>query len=153
VADVHDPQTRSFNMSRVRSRGNATTELRFRQVIREARLTGWRRGYPLFGKPDFVFPAHHLAIFIDGCFWHGCARGCKPLPKDNPFWAKKVALNRKRDRVVTRALRRRGWTVIRIWEHELAERNVRALHRIRRALQSTIGPGTHARRSRSGGRS
>jgi len=59
-------------MSRVRSKGNNATELRLIQIFRDNRITGWRRNWPLKGKPDFVFPKKRIAVFVDGCFWHGC---------------------------------------------------------------------------------
>jgi DNA mismatch endonuclease (patch repair protein) len=138
MADVHDPTTRSFNMSCIRSRGNKTTELKLRQVLREAGITGWRRSYRLFGSPDFVFRQKRVAVFVDGCFWHGCARGCKPLPLDNPFWSEKIMQNRRRDRAVMRTLRGNGWRVIRIWEHELAGDCRKTISRIRRMLDVTV---------------
>ncbi len=71
------------------------------------------------GRPDFAFPARRVAVFVYGCFWHGCPRH-GTLPKSNArFWREKIARNRERDREVNRELRRRGWRVLRIWEHEL----------------------------------
>jgi DNA mismatch endonuclease (patch repair protein) len=91
----------------------------------------------IFGKPDFIFRRERVAIFIDGCFWHGCPRPKhSPLPKGNAdFWFKKLSANRVRDRLVTRTLRAMGWTVIRIWECDLVHRSSnRAVSRVRRAL-------------------
>lgn len=78
-----------------------------------------------------------LAVFVDGCFWHGCPQHSK-IPKANrPFWKRKLDNNRKRDRLITRTLKAKGWSVLRIWEHELAKKNQRrCLARIRRALAS-----------------
>src|SRR5262245_4474504 len=72
--------SRSALMSRVRSKGNATTELKLLKLLRLARLQGWRRNFRLLGNPDFVFPRQKLAVFVDGCFWHGhgCGRNLKP---------------------------------------------------------------------------
>ena len=135
MTDVHSPETRSFNMSRVRSRGNKSTELRFLQILKQAGITGWRRNYPLFGQPDFVFPKKRVAVFLDGCFWHGCPLGCKSLPASNrPFWAEKIDANKRRDRKVTRALRANRWSVIRIWEHDLKSNEKAVLRRIRHML-------------------
>lgn len=100
-------------------------------------ITGWRRDSKLQGKPDFVFPKPRIAVFVDGCFWHGCPKhGTKP--KTNAaFWRKKIARNRERDREVGQALRQRGWRVLRIWEHELKNTNKRRLlARLRRHLSS-----------------
>lgn len=134
MTDVHDPATRSFNMSKVRSSGNHSTELKLRTLLRSHHISGWRRGYPLFGKPDFVFPKNRLAVFVDGCFWHGCKRNCRPAPSNNEFWRKKIEANIRRDRLVTRELRKKGWTVLRIWEHELRSQRDAPIRRIMRCL-------------------
>ena len=69
--DKISQQARSEIMSHVRSSGNKTTELAMIKVFKANGVKGWRRKYPIFGKPDFVFPKQRLAIFVDGCFWHG----------------------------------------------------------------------------------
>jgi DNA mismatch endonuclease (patch repair protein) len=98
-------------------------------------FTGWRRHYPLFGKPDFVFPKLKLAIFVDGCFWHCCARHSNLPVSNGPFWKQKLDANKRRDRLVSRTLREKGWKVIRIWEHALSRRyEKRLLGRIRRVM-------------------
>ena len=86
-------------------------------------------------RPDFVFPKLRLAVFVDGCFWHGCPLH-ETKPKQNAaFWQKKFSKNKVRDRLVTRTLRQNGWRVLRLWEHELApKRETRLMGRIRRAL-------------------
>lgn len=104
-------------MSRIRSAGNRSTELRLVSLMKEAGITGWRRRFGLMGNPDFVFPKERVAVFVDGCFWHGCPR-CRNIPLTNAaYWAAKNERNRTRDRLVARLLRREGWTVVRIWEH------------------------------------
>jgi DNA mismatch endonuclease, patch repair protein len=70
-------------------------------------------------RPDFVFRAARLAVFVDGCFWHACPRHSNLPVNNRAFWRKKLAVNRNRDRLVNRTLRRLGWRVVRIWEHEL----------------------------------
>ncbi|HTQ52798.1 MAG TPA: hypothetical protein VMJ12_18960 [Candidatus Acidoferrales bacterium] len=86
-------------------------------------------------RPDFVFRQLRLALFVDGCFWHGCPKH-KTKPRNNrAFWRQKLFSNKKRDVLVTRALRRANWHVLRIWEHELARKNeLRLMGRIQRAL-------------------
>ena len=87
----------------------------------------------MFGKPDFVFPKARVAVFVDGCFWHGCPQHAT-WPKQNAaFWAEKIGRNQARDRKVTRTLRATGWTVLRIWEHAL-KKPERVLARVRRAV-------------------
>lgn len=110
---------RSRNMSAIRSKGNKSTELRMIKILRQYRLSGWRRNSEIYGHPDFVFPEAKLAIFIDGCFWHGCPK-CYRKPKTNiQYWVEKIRRNVVRDRQVSRLLRQTGWSVIRIWEHSL----------------------------------
>ena len=127
--------SRSALMSRIRSSLNATTELKILSLLRAARLKGWRRNYPLPGKPDFTFPKSKLVVFVDGCFWHGhgCGRNLKPK-RNAAMWRKKIVGNQKRDRRVTQKLREAGWSVIRIWECKLAKRPVLCLKRIERAF-------------------
>lgn len=114
-------------MAKVKGSGNASTELRLVAVFRLLGITGWRRKHPLFGKPDFVFPKRKLAVFVDGCFWHGCPLHATRPKQNARFWSEKIARNQARDRLVTRRLRARGWRVLRIWEHELTKKHERRL--------------------------
>lgn len=122
-------------MAAIRSRGNRATEMRLIAVFRAQRITGWRRNQPLFGRPDFVFPKLRLALFVDGCFWHGCPKH-ENLPANNrAFWRRKLSANKTRDRLVTRILRQQGWRVLRVWEHELARKHeARLVVRLNRFL-------------------
>jgi DNA mismatch endonuclease, patch repair protein len=124
MADVFDSYTRSHIMSRVRSRGNAATELRLIAVFRKHDIIGWRRRQNVFGKPDFVFRGERIAVFVDGCFWHCCPKPKHaPMPKNRAeWWAAKLNRNKERDRLVARTLRKQGWRVIRIWECDLAKK-------------------------------
>jgi len=135
MPDVFTKKKRSEVMARIRGSGNKETELRLMTVFRANMISGWRRHWPVFGKPDFVFPKPRLAVFVDGCFWHGCPRHFIKPKGNAAFWRKKIAGNRARDRLVNRTLRKMGWRVLRIWEHELARRNEPRLQaRICRAL-------------------
>ena len=121
MADILSKRQRSALMSKIRSSHNKSTELKLIQLFREHSIKGWRRKFPLFGRPDFVFPDYSLCIFVDGCFWHGCPR-CKKRSKSNTiFWENKIAQNKKRDRKVNRTLRSQGWSVCRIWECRLSQ--------------------------------
>ena len=94
-----------------------------------------RRSVPTFRvKPDFVFRQVRLALFVDGCFWHGCPKHATKPANNRAFWKKKLAGNKKRDALVTRTLRRVGWRVIRIWECDLAKRPETCVRRIQREL-------------------
>ena len=114
-------------MSRIKGRGNKATELRLIGIFKTRRITGWRRHWPMEGKPDFVFPMLRLAVFVDGCFWHGCPLHATQPKSNSAFWETKLARNQARDRYVTRALRAQGWRVLRVWEHELAKKNEKRL--------------------------
>lgn len=124
MADVYDKVTRSSVMSKVRSKGNKSTELRLVKVFREHGITGWQRNYPVKGHPDFVFQKRRIAIFVDGCFWHG--HDCRNTrPKDNEeFWKTKRQRNIEHDKAVTTAFQQRGWRVLRIWECELKRKTL-----------------------------
>ena len=127
MADIWTKTKRSEVMARIRGRGNRSTEGRLAALFRAHGFTGWRRQRPLPGRPDFVFPARRLAVFVDGCFWHGCPRH-GTMPKENRrFWQAKITRNQERDREVGAELRRLGWKVLRVWEHELTRRNERWL--------------------------
>ncbi len=108
-------------MSRIRGRGNKDTEIALIKLLRRHRITGWRRNQKVFGNPDFLFRRNRLALFVDGCFWHGCPKHCKIPAGNRAFWKKKFAANKTRDRRVNRQLRRLGWRVVRIWEHDLGK--------------------------------
>ena len=119
MADTFSIEKRSEIMRKVKSNRNKSTELKLIQFFKENRICGWRRNFKLYGKPDFVFPKQRLAIFVDGCFWHG--HNCRNTkPKDNAgYWESKINRNKNRDVQVTETLTNKNWTVIRIWECEL----------------------------------
>ena len=119
MPDVFTKRKRSQVMSFIRGRGNKETEIVLLRLMRRHGITGWRRNQKVFGKPDFVFSKLKLAVFVDGCFWHGCPKHATQPKQNAAFWAKKFAANKARDRLVTRRLRRSGWRVVRLWEHEL----------------------------------
>jgi DNA mismatch endonuclease (patch repair protein) len=140
VADDLTPAQRSYAMSRVRSKGNLSTEQRMVVLLKAAGMTGWRRHLDLPGKPDFAFRRERVAVFVDGCFWHRCPR-CFRMPTTNPeYWTRKIARNVARDRRVARELTAKGWTVVRIWEHSLERQPGRVIGRLRRALVSPSLP-------------
>ncbi len=110
-------------MKTVRPSGNKSTEMALIAYMKEQGITGWQRHYNVKGHPDFVFLDKRIAIFVDGCFWHG--HDCRnTTPKDNSdYWDKKREKNRIHDQEVTERFQARGWTVIRIWECELKKKN------------------------------
>lgn len=119
MSDVFEKSKRSEIMKKVRSNNNKSTELKLIQIFKENNIHGWRRNYKVKGHPDFVFLDKRIAVFVDGCFWHG--HDCRNTrPKDNEaYWAKKRERNITHDKEITEYFEKRGWTVIRIWECEL----------------------------------
>lgn len=126
-------------MARVRGRDNVTTELVVAKLLRTNRITGWRRHFSVFGKPDFAFPKARVAIFVDGCFWHGCPK-CYRAPESSvTFWRDKVRKNMERDLKVSRQLRSRGWRVVRARECQL-KAPTRFINRIKSLIMKTCRP-------------
>jgi DNA mismatch endonuclease (patch repair protein) len=114
--DTVSRKIRSKIMAAVKPFGNKTTEVAMGLVLRQNGLAGYRKHWRVVGKPDFAWPGLRVALFVDGCFWHGCPR-CKRIPRSNTqFWESRIGGNQKRDRRVSRSLRRDGWLVLRVWE-------------------------------------
>lgn len=123
MSDIFSTTKRSEVMRAIKSKNTKTTELKMMEIFKELHIKGWRRTYPLIGKPDFVFPKKRIAVFVDGCFWHGHdCRNITPSANAN-FWNTKRDYNRKHDQIVTETLIKKNWTVIRIWECELKKKN------------------------------
>lgn len=118
MADAITKEQRSYIMSRIRGK-NTGPEMKFRKLLYSRGIRGYRIHYDLPGKPDVVFVRKHVAIFVDGCFWHKCPI-CFRKPKTRTrFWMKKINKNANRDKKTDQILTELGWTVIRIWEHEI----------------------------------
>lgn len=114
-------------MAKSKSEQMAGIRSRHTEPERALRSALWAKGlrYRLHaptpaGRPDLVLPGP-TAVFVDGCFWHGCPRHYSRPRTREDFWAEKLRANVERDRRQTRALRSLGWRVLRVWEHELAE--------------------------------
>ena len=137
MPDVFTAAERSAVMGTIKSHGNRSTEQVLRRLFRAFHLKGWRsHTSTLPGRPDFTFRDRQTAIFVDGCFWHGCHKCSRNLTpaKNSEYWGKKILSNRKRDRMANRKLRGMGWQVVRIWEHDLKRRPHHCVDRIARAL-------------------
>jgi len=119
MTDIFTKKKRSQVMSRIRSRGNKETELKLASILRAHGIVGWRRHQPLPGCPDFIFRRERLVIFVDGCFWHGCPKHGRKPKSNQAYWLPKLKRNVARDRFYTRALRKSGWRVVRLWSHDL----------------------------------
>lgn len=113
------PASRSEQMSRVKSSGTAI-ELVLRRAL-------WRMGLRyrvrsrVRGRPDLVFHAARVVLFVDGCFWHSCPIHCRMPRANQQYWREKLSGNAARDLATRDALSAEGWLVLRVWEHELAD--------------------------------
>jgi DNA mismatch endonuclease (patch repair protein) len=137
MADVFTKKKRSEIMSRIKGK-NTKLEADFLKqlsAVSHAKGYRYRKHYTkLSGKPDIAFPAKKVAVFIDGCFWHGCKAHSR-IPRSNvPYWTAKIKRNKERDREVTRASKKAGWEVVRLWEHDLKKRPGRAVEKVMAAL-------------------
>lgn len=123
MSDVFDTSKRSHIMQQVKSKNNKSTELKLIQIFKDNHIIGWKRNYPVKGHPDFVFLDKKIAVFVDGCFWHG--HDCRNTrPSDNAeYWSKKREQNIRHDKDITSLFEQRDWTVLRIWECELKKKN------------------------------
>lgn len=117
-------EQRSHIMSTIRSR-NTVPELSIKKALANMHFTYQPKG--LCGNPDFANRKEKIAIFVDGCFWHGCKKHFKQPTSNINFWRRKISKNMQRDRRVVRTLRARGWKVIRVWEHDVMENPAKLL--------------------------
>lgn len=121
MPDVFTKEKRSAVMAAIRSKGNKDTELKMIIIFKASRITGWRRHAKLAGRPDFIFPRQRVAVFVDGCFWHGCPKHGRKPGSNQAYWLPKLKRNKERDRMVSKQLRAAGWQVLRFWEHHLRD--------------------------------
>lgn len=135
--DTVSPSQRSKIMAKVRSTGNKSTESAVIAAFRAKSISGWRRQYSIVGTPDFCFPRQRIAVFVDGCFWHGCPKHCRKPSTNRDYWDRKISRNAERDKTVTSTLRKKGWIVVRIWEHEISSPGAmaRKMKRIKQIVQ------------------
>lgn len=135
MADTLTPEQRRRCMSNVRNK-NTGLEMKLRRALWKTGLR-YRVNSKLPGKPDIVFPKRKLAVFVDGCFWHGCPiHGTKP-ETNTGFWQTKIKMNMERDLRVTSQLSDLGWTVIRVWEHEIKKSLAVVVQNITESLYSS----------------
>jgi DNA mismatch endonuclease (patch repair protein) len=135
LPDRHTPAQRSYNMSRIRG-FDTGVEVTICRALTRAGLRYRKHVMALPGRPDLVFRRDRLVVFIDGDFWHGYRY---PTWRDrlSPSWQTKIERNRCRDRKNFATLRRKGWRVLRIWEHDVQLDVLACVERIRHALRST----------------
>ena len=129
------PLTRSEQMARIRS-GDTGPELALRRLLwREGFRYRVRPGIP--GRPDVAFISRRIAVFVDGCFWHGCPEHYATPGTNTPFWKAKISRNIARDEEVNRQLQELGWTVLRFWEHDIEGEIDSVIVAIRDALRNS----------------
>jgi DNA mismatch endonuclease (patch repair protein) len=133
---MEEPEERSRVMRAVPSK-TTSVELTLRKALWGVGVRGYRlHSKDVPGNPDVVFPACRLAVFVDGCFSHGCSE-CYRVPQTNvEYWSMKVQRNRDRDERVNRECEDAGWTVLRFWEHEVTKRAKRAAQHVKKCLGS-----------------
>lgn len=118
MVDVFSKKKRSEIMSKVRS-SNTTPEIVIKKLLKKQNIVFEMYSKDIFGKPDFVFRKEKLAIFIDGCFWHGC-KIHRTIPETNrEFWKRKIDYNKKRRIKIKKLLMKKGWKVLEFWEHDV----------------------------------
>lgn len=137
MADKISKQLRSVLMSKIRSKGNLTTEMRMLKIMKDAGISGWRRHLSLLSfRPDFVFRKERVVVFVDGCFWHGCPLH-GTMPKSNrEFWKSKLEKNTQRDARAGRELSDSGWKVVRFWEHSVRNEPSECAERLKAVLDA-----------------
>jgi DNA mismatch endonuclease (patch repair protein) len=133
MADVLSSEQRSYNMSRIRGRDTGP-EMALRRQL-------WKMGfryrvhYKLPGRPDVVFVSRRIAIFVDGCFWHGCPHhGVRPKT-NSLFWAKKIQGTIDRDTRNRELLEHTGWIVMRFWEHDVEKNLAGIMKKLKKLLE------------------
>lgn len=126
MPDNLTPEDRRKTMRAVKGKGTSLERSLF-SMLAAMRLKGWRKNASdIIGKPDVVFDDSRVAIFVDGCFWHGCPDCKRKLPHTNhDYWERKINRNIELAKSHCQKLFEDGWTVIRIWEHEIKDMTLR----------------------------
>ena len=123
-------------MSAVKGKGTRLEQEFCQALLSEGLQAFVQNDEELPGRPDVVFPDERVAVFVDSCFWHGCKRHLRMPATNVAYWTKKIDRNRKRDRIVNRFLRARGWKVVRVWEHQV--RRPSSLKSVLRSLRTML---------------
>ncbi len=134
MTDIMSKQQRSKLMSRIRGRDTGIEKLLMLE-LKKQKVSRFKYQLKMTGNPDFVFPDHKIAVFCDGDFWHGYNFESRK-PKLRKYWRNKISSNMKRDKDITRHLRKNGWKVIRIWEHQIRKNPASCVNKIQKFLVS-----------------
>jgi len=132
LVDVFTKEKRSWVMSRIRG-SNTKIDLKMKKILSELGYS--HQMYPkMFGNPDFIIKRKKIAIFCDGDFWHGYKYDSKKKPAKK-FWRNKIEGNMRRDKKISRKLRREGWSVLRFWEHDIEKRQEFCMNKIKKKIR------------------
>jgi DNA mismatch endonuclease (patch repair protein) len=116
MVDVFTKEKRSWVMSRIRSKWT-TQEKRIHNYLKSRRIK--HKMHPkISGSPDIIIPDKKIAIFLHGCFWHRCPKHYREPKSNREYWIPKIDKNAERDKKNIRLLKKSGWKVVRIWEHD-----------------------------------
>lgn len=142
MADNLKPEDRRKTMQAVKGKGTKL-ERRLFSMLAGMKIKGWKKNASdVIGKPDVAFHSERVAIFVDGCFWHGCPTCKRKLPQTNrEYWKRKIERNVRLARSANRKLTRDGWIVVRIWEHEIND--PAAWESIRAKIQQALKESTN----------
>jgi DNA mismatch endonuclease, patch repair protein len=128
---------RRKNMQHIRSKGTSI-EQTIRKGLRHSGLRFKGNVRTMLGKPDFAFKDARVVVFLDSCFWHSCPYHATQPKSNRPYWRPKLKRNKERDRSVTKALKKSGWKVLRIWEHRIKKNPDDCLRLIQTCVHSRI---------------
>jgi len=136
MTDIFTKRKRSEIMSKIKGKGNKTTEVAFANLLKENKISGWRRQWPVAGRPDVAFPREKVAVFVDGCFWHQCPRHKRMPEARKEYWMDKFRVGKAKRVRDKRLLKTGGWIVLEVWEHDLKDDygRVKVVERVHQAL-------------------
>lgn len=131
MPDVFSKKKRSQIMSKIRSK-ETKLEINFKNLI-----SGFKFRYQqnIFGKPDFASKKLRIAIFVDSCFWHKCPQHFRKPKTNNSYWKLKIDRNVERAKEVNVFLKRNGWKILRLWEHEIKKNPEKSINKIKKLMK------------------
>ncbi len=116
MTDVHTKEQRSYNMSRIRA-SKTKPEIKLKKTMGVLGFSYQPK--KILGKPDFANKKQKIAVFVDGCFWHKCQEHFVAPKQNSKFWKEKINKNTEHDNKINKKLKKEGWKVLRIWEHDV----------------------------------
>lgn len=133
MADRISKEKRSKIMASIKGK-NTKPEIIIRKLLWAQGIRYRIHNKKIIGTPDISIKKKRTAVFLDGCFWHGCSK-CYKVPKTNrKFWKDKLEYNKQRRRKVRHELKKEGWRVLEFWEHQIISQPTTATQKIARYL-------------------